>query len=102
MLVLVLSMGIYLQQMRRGAAAMQRSADDARPVAPPATGPTETVTLYVADDTTGELRPRAAQIPLPAAAGSVPKNCCAHCSASTNNRTRPTHSQPPLTSGASF
>jgi hypothetical protein len=65
MLVLVLSMGIYLGQMRRGAAATQRSADDARPVAPPATGPTETVTLYVADDATDVLRPQSAQIPLP-------------------------------------
>jgi hypothetical protein len=65
MLGLVLSMGIYLGQMRRAAEAMQRSADDARPVAPPATGPTETVTLYVADDTTGALRAQSAQIPLP-------------------------------------
>jgi hypothetical protein len=65
MLVIVLSMGIYLQHVRRSAAQMQRLADDARPVAPPASGPTETVTLYVADDSTGALRPRSAQIPLP-------------------------------------
>ncbi len=65
MLVIVLSMGIYLQHVRRSAAQLQRLADDARPVAPPASGPTETVTLYVADDSTGALRPRSAQIPLP-------------------------------------
>lgn len=65
MLVIVLSMGIYLRQMRRSAAQMQRLADDVRPVAPPASGPTETVTLYVADDATGGLRSRPTQIPLP-------------------------------------
>ncbi len=65
MLVIVLSMGTYLQHMRTSASQMQRLADDARPVAPPASGPTETVTLYVADDATGALRPQSAQIPLP-------------------------------------
>jgi hypothetical protein len=65
MLVIVISMGIYLRQMRRSAAQMQRLADDSRPVAPPASGPTETVTLYVADDATGALRSQSAQIPLP-------------------------------------
>jgi hypothetical protein len=65
MLGIVLSMGIYLQHVRRSATQMQRLADDARPVAPPASGPTETVTLYVADDATGALHPQSAQIPLP-------------------------------------
>jgi spore germination protein GerM len=65
MLVVVLSMGIYLSHMRRSAAEMQRLADDARPVAPPASGPSETVTLYVADDATGTLRSQSAKIPLP-------------------------------------
>ena len=65
MLVLVLSMSLYLRQMRRRGAELQATAADARPVAPPASGPTETVTLYVADDEAGILRPRSAQIPLP-------------------------------------
>lgn len=65
MLVVVLSMGIYLSQMRRSAAEMQRVADDVRPIAPPASGPTETVTLYVADDASGTLRSQSAKIPLP-------------------------------------
>lgn len=65
MLVLVLAMGIYLRHMSRTAAEMQRLASDTRPVAPPASGPTETVTLYVADDATGMLRAQSAQIPLP-------------------------------------
>lgn len=65
MLVIVLSMGIYLSHMRRSAAEMQRLADDARPIAPPASGPTETVTLYVADDASGTLHSQSAKIPLP-------------------------------------
>ncbi len=65
MLVIVLSMGFYLRHMRRAATEIQRFADDARPVAPPASGPTETVTLYVADDATGALRSQSAKIPLP-------------------------------------
>lgn len=64
MLVAVLSMGIYLRHMRRQAREFE-SAVDTRPVAPPASGPTETVTLYVADDASGALRVRSAQIPLP-------------------------------------
>jgi len=65
LLVLVVSMGIYLRQMRRRAGEFEYAAADAAPVAPPASGPTETVTLYVADDVAGILRARSAQIPLP-------------------------------------
>jgi spore germination protein GerM len=65
LLVLVVSMGIYLRHMRRQAKELDSLAVDASPVAPPASGPTETVTLYVADDDAGTLRPRSAQIPLP-------------------------------------
>ena len=65
LLLLVVSMGIYLRHMRRQAGALDSAAASALPVAPPATGPTETVTLYVADDAAGMLRSRSAQIPLP-------------------------------------
>jgi spore germination protein GerM len=65
LLLLVVSMGIYLRHMRRQAKELDSQAVDASPVAPPASGPTETVTLYVADDDAGMLRPRSAQIPLP-------------------------------------
>ncbi len=65
LLVLVVSMGIYLRNMRRRAGEFEYAAADAFPVAPPASGPTETVTLYVADDAAGMLRARSAQIPLP-------------------------------------
>jgi len=50
--------------MRHQASELDYSSDTL-PVAPPASGPTETVTLYVADDAAGMLRARAAQIPLP-------------------------------------
>src|SRR5262249_25699889 len=65
LLIIVLAMGFYLRHMQRVSAEMQRFANDARPVAPPATGPTEIVTLYVADDATGTLRSQSAKIPLP-------------------------------------
>jgi len=64
MFVLVLAMGIYARHMRRLAGKVDVAATNALPVAPPASGPSETVTLYVADDAAGALRPRAAQIPL--------------------------------------
>jgi hypothetical protein len=65
LLVLVVSMGIYLRHMRLQAGALDAAAANSLPVAPPASGPTETVTLYVADDDAGMLRARSAQIPLP-------------------------------------
>src|SRR4029077_10722841 len=49
----------------RQAVGLEPPAASAFPVAPPASGPTETVTLFVADDAAGMLRARAAQIPLP-------------------------------------
>jgi hypothetical protein len=64
LLVVVIAMGIYLRHMRHQASELDYSSDTL-PVAPPASGPTETVTLYVADDAAGMLRARAAQIPLP-------------------------------------
>jgi len=59
-------MGFYVGYMRRRAGEIQPAAVDERPIAPPAAGPTETVTLYVADDSAGALRAQAAKIPLPA------------------------------------
>ncbi|MGA7648621.1 MAG: GerMN domain-containing protein [Terriglobales bacterium] len=65
LLLLVVAMGIYLRQMRRQAGQMESPSANALSVAPPASGPTETVTLYVADDAAGLIRARSAQIPLP-------------------------------------
>jgi len=65
-LVAVFAMGIYAGRMR-GRVAQTSSAADARPVAPPPSGPTEQITLYVAYDEPGILRAEAARIPLPSA-----------------------------------
>lgn len=65
MLVLVVAMGVYVGRMRRQAAESQLAIFNMQPVAPPASGPTEVVTLYVADDAAGTLRARSARIPLP-------------------------------------
>lgn len=65
MFVVVLAMGFYLRSMRRRASEVQPVAADSRPIAPPASGPTENVVLYVADDAAGVLRAQAAKIPLP-------------------------------------
>ena len=65
LLLLVVSMGIYLRHMRQQVKKLEPPAASLSPVAPPTSGPTETVTLYVADDAAGTLRPRSAQIPLP-------------------------------------
>jgi hypothetical protein len=65
LLAAVVAMGAYLRQMQRHAGTVLSPAASALPVPPPATGPTETVTLYVADDAAGILRSQSAQIPLP-------------------------------------
>jgi len=65
LLVAVLGMSTYVWRMRRHAAALPAVSSDTRPLAPPVAGPTEQVTLFVAHDEDGSLRPQAAQIPLP-------------------------------------
>lgn len=65
MVMIVLAMGLYLRHVSRTAYEMERLAADTRPVAPPASGPTESVTLYVADDDAGGLHAQVAKIPLP-------------------------------------
>jgi hypothetical protein len=65
MLVLVVTMGIYARHMRRQARELGLPVSNALPVAPPASGPTETAKLYLADDALGTLRVQSAQIPLP-------------------------------------
>jgi hypothetical protein len=65
LLLIVLGMGIYAWHIRGRATATPVSATDTRPVAPPAEGPTEQVTLFVAYDDIGVLRAQAARIPLP-------------------------------------
>jgi hypothetical protein len=67
MLLAVLVLGFYAGRVRTRVAQLPPTAQDTRPVAPPAAGPTERVTLYVAYDDAGALRAQAAGIPLPSA-----------------------------------
>src|SRR5690242_14432617 len=64
MVAVALGMSVALWRMQ-GKARTADAAADARPVAPPVTGPTEQVTLYVAYDDPGALRGQSARIPLP-------------------------------------
>jgi Sporulation and spore germination len=65
LLVAVLGLSLYTLHMRKVATATPATSNDARLLAPPITGPTERVTLYVAHDDDGSLRPESALIPLP-------------------------------------
>jgi hypothetical protein len=64
MTILVVALGVYVGHMRRQALESQ-AVFDVRPVTPPPSGATETVTLYVADDAAEGLHAQSAQIPLP-------------------------------------
>jgi spore germination protein GerM len=66
MLLAVFSLGIYAGRMR-GRVTQAETRSDSRPVAPPASGPTEPVTLYVAYDDPGTLRVQRSAIALPSA-----------------------------------
>lgn len=64
MTILVVALGVYVGRMRRQALE-SRAFFDVQPVMPPPSGPTDAVTLYVADDASGRLDAQSAQIPLP-------------------------------------
>ena len=67
LLAAALGMSIYAWNIRKSVAATGTpdASIDTRPLAPPIAGPTEPVTLFVARDEDGSLRPQAAQIPMP-------------------------------------
>jgi hypothetical protein len=67
LLLAVLAMGFYAGRMRGRASQIPAAVVDTQPVAPPVSGPTERVTLYVAYDDPGILRAQGADIPLPSA-----------------------------------
>jgi len=67
MLVIALGMSFFVWRMRARSSAGEFAMANAAPVAPPVIGPTEQVTLYVADDDSGALRATPALIPLPSA-----------------------------------
>jgi hypothetical protein len=64
MLAVALGMSFYVWRVRGRVAPAEPVATS--PIAPPVSGPTEQVTLYVAYDDPGVLRAQAARIPLPA------------------------------------
>ena len=65
LLIAALGLGLYAWHMRKTVAATPVAIIDTRPLAPPITGPTERVTLYVAHDDDGVLRAESALIPMP-------------------------------------
>lgn len=65
LLVAALSLSIFAWHMRKTVVSTPVAAVDTRPLAPPAAGPTERVTLFVAHDEDGTLRAESAQIPMP-------------------------------------
>lgn len=66
MIVVALAMGFYVWHMPRRANVALPPSADTQPVAPPVSGPTENVVLYVANDDTGSLQVQTVSIPLPA------------------------------------
>ena len=67
MLAVALGMSFFVWRMRGRSSAGEFAMSNTAPVAPPVTGPTEQVPLYVADDDLGALRATAAFIPLTSA-----------------------------------
>jgi Sporulation and spore germination len=65
MVAVALGMSFYAWRMR-GRVNRAEVPANTQPVAPPAAGPSEQVTLYVAYDDAEVLRPRVVRIPLPA------------------------------------
>lgn len=67
MLAVALGMMVYVWRMRGTVSQSIPNAVDARPVPAPVSGPSEQVTLWVAYDVPGNLRPQGVRIPLPSA-----------------------------------
>jgi len=61
----VLVMGFYANRLMRQAQGPAKAVVDSRPIAPPVAGRTERVTLFVASDADGLLRPRQIDLVLP-------------------------------------
>ena len=65
LLAAALGLSLYALHMRKNAAAPPPAAIDTRPLAPPVSGPSEIVVLFIAHDDDGTLRGESAQIPMP-------------------------------------
>jgi spore germination protein GerM len=64
MLVAAIGMGVYVVRMRRRATQIEATSAGTRPVAPPVSGPTEQVNLYVANDDSGMIRAQSTRLRL--------------------------------------
>jgi hypothetical protein len=64
LLLAAIGMTAYAWHIRKAVASVPAAANDTRPLAPPVSGPTENVVLFVAHDEDGSLRPTSAQIPM--------------------------------------
>jgi len=65
LIVAALGLSIYAWHVRKTVVATPSAPANAGSLAPPIAGPTERVTLFVAHDEDGTLRPESAQIPMP-------------------------------------
>jgi hypothetical protein len=65
LLAITLGMGFYVVRMRARVDRTDVSSANTQPVAPPVSGSSEQVALYVAYDDAGVLRPKAVRITLP-------------------------------------
>lgn len=65
LLMLTLGMSLYVWHMRSRVDRTELPTVNSQPVAPPVSGTTEQVTLYVAYDDSGVIRPKPVRIPLP-------------------------------------
>lgn len=66
LLALTIAMSVYVWQLQRRETRSPRQTEKTEHVSPPASGPMEKVTVYVAYDSTGELRAQSISIPLAA------------------------------------
>lgn len=65
LLVAALGLGVYAWHVRKTVVRAPVASMDTTPLAPPVSGPTERVILFIAHDEDGTLRPESAQIPMP-------------------------------------
>jgi hypothetical protein len=65
MLLIALGISVYLWRMPHRVEVAKIPPQNKQAIAPPAAGPTEQVTLYVAHDDSGSLQAQSANIPLP-------------------------------------
>lgn len=65
LLIAAIGLGFYALHLKRRAEQLQQRTTDTRPIAPPVSGPTEPVTLWVAYDDQGVLRTQQVKAALP-------------------------------------